>query len=219
MTAQRKDPIDYNFRNYLQTRYSTIPKNDLEKKLDSLLELAKLARDKNRNLRSVLEKAASTIFRLFDFSEIAIGLRNPKDGLYRYEILYGYTKNTEAAFKKLSYTDDDMVSYDKYPFVKTGRISELDPAEGTVVAPDRDSLLYDRPLAVDAARQSPEDFLEGDYIDVWMYDSSDKLIGWIELSRPKKGKMPSPEAVRWVEVIAELCALIVDRGSKDGSWV
>ncbi len=216
METPRKDPIDWNFKTFLQSRYSTIPRNDLEKRLDSILELAKLAREKNRSAKSILEKAANTIFRLFEFGEVAIGLKDQRDGLYRYEVLFGYTKPTEMNFKKLAYTDEDMVSYDKFPFVKTGRISELDPAEGLEVETEEERSLFDRPSAVDKKRASPEEFMEGDYIDVWMYDSHDNLIGWLELSRPKSGKMPPVETIRWIEVIAEVCAMILERKWAEG---
>jgi hypothetical protein len=206
MTAQKKDPIDWSFRTFLQNRYSTVPKSDIEKVLDNVLELAKLSRDKDRSVKSILEKAASMIFRLFDFGEIAIGLLDPRDGLFR------YTKNVELAFRNQKYTMEDMVSYDKYPFVKIGRISELDPVEGFS---EDERHMYDRPHAVDSPRASPEDFQEADYIDVWMYDRGGGLIGWFELSRPKNGKMPPCETVRWIEVFAEVCAMIVERKLKD----
>ena len=208
MTNRTKDPIDWGFKSYLQSRYSTVPKNDLEKILDSILELIELSRDKKRNVKSILEQAARTIFRLFDLQEVAIGLKSPKDGLYRYDVLFGFTKNTEMAFRKIEYTSEDMVSYDRYPFVKIGRISELNPVEG--ISED-DKHLYDRPLALDHPRGSHEDFMEGDYIDIWMYGGGGSLIGWFEVSKPRDGKMPSCDTVRWIEVIADVCALIVER--------
>ena len=208
MTNSTKDPIDWGFRSYLQSKYSTVPKNNLEKIINSILELIGLSREKKWNVRSILEQAARTIFRLFDFQEIGIGLKNPKDGLYRYDVLFGYSKSTEMALRKLEYTYEDMVSYDRYPFVKIGRISELNPVEGLA---EDDRHLYDRPLALGQTRASHEDFLEGDYIDVWMYDGGGGLIGWLELSKPRDGKMPSCETVRWIEVIADVCALIVER--------
>ncbi len=211
MMTRKQDPIDWSFKSYMQNKYSTVPRNDLQKILDSILELVEFSRDRNHDLRAVLDQAARKMFRLFDFGEIAIGLKDPKDGLYRYETLFGFSKNTEAAYRQLKYTPEDMVSYDKYPFVKTGRISELDPAEGFS---EEERHLYDRPLVVGAPRASLEDFQEGDYIDVWMYDDSKRLIGWIELSRTKSGKMPSTDNLRWVEVFAEVCALIVQTRSR-----
>ncbi len=208
MTAPNPDPIDWDFKSYLSNKYSSIPKNDLQKILDSLMELIEFSRDRNHDAKGFLEQAARKIFRLFEFGEIAIGLKSPRDGLYRYEVLFGYSKKTEAAYRQLEYTTDDMGSYDKYPFVKTGRISELDPVEGFS---EEDRHLYDRPLVAGAPRKSAEDFQEGDYFDVWMYDESKNIIGWIELSKPKSGKMPSCDTIRWIEVYAEVCALILQK--------
>ena len=212
MIPRKTDPIDWNLKSILQSKYSTIPKNDLQKILDNILDLGELSRDRKQNVKSILEQAAKMIFRLFEFNEIAIGLKNPRDGLYRYEVLFGYSKNTEVNYRKLEYTPEDMVSYDKYPFVKIGRISELDPVEGFS---EDERYLYDRPLVAGLSRKSPEDFQEGDYIDVWMYDSKKSLIGWFELSKPRNGKMPSCDTVRWIEVITDFCALIVERKWKD----
>jgi hypothetical protein len=212
MMDRRRDPIEWSFKSHLQSKYSIVPKNDLERVLDSILELVELSRERKRDVKSIMEQGARTIFKFFDFDEIGIGLKNPKDGLYRYEVLFGYTKNTEMALRKVEYTHEEMVSYDRYPFVKIGRISELNPVEGI---PENEKQLYDRPLAVDRPRASPEDFHEGDYIDVWMYDGRRDLIGWFELSKPRNGKMPPCDTVRWIEVIVDVCSLIVERKRKD----
>jgi hypothetical protein len=212
MADRGKNPIDWSFKSHLQTKYSVVPKTDLERVLNNILELVELSREMKHDVRSILELAARMIFKLFDFDEIGIGLKNPKDGLYRYEVLFGYSRDTEMAFRKLEYAHEDMVSYDRYPFVKIGGISELDPVEGI---PEGEKYLYERPSAVDLPRASPDDFHEGDYIDVWMYDGKRDLIGWFELSKPRNGKMPTCDTVRWVELIVEICGLIVERKRKD----
>ena len=208
MMPRKKDPLEWDFRNYVQNKYSVIPKNDLQKNLDGLLELVEFSRDKSHNARVVLDQAARKIFRLFGFSEIAVGLKSPIDGLYRYEVFFGYSKQLEASYRQLKYTPEDMVDPEKFPFVKTGRISELDAAEGFV---EGERHLYNRPLVADAPRRSLEDFTEADYMDFWMYDDSKNLIGWFELSKPADGKMPSCDTVRWVEVYVEVCSMIIQR--------
>jgi len=206
MMPRKKDPLEWDFKNYVQNKYSVIPKNDLQKNLDGLLELVEFSRDKSHNAKAVLDQAARKIFRLFGFGEIAVGLRSSVDGLYRYEVFFGYSKQLEASYRLLKYTPEDMVDPEKFPFVKTGRISELDAAEGFI---EEDRHLYDRPLVAGAPRESLEDFTEGDYMDVWMYDDSKNLIGWFELSKPTGGKMPSCDSVRWGEVYVEVCSMIV----------
>jgi hypothetical protein len=44
-----------------------------------------------------------------------------------------------------------------------------------------------------------------------MYDGRDNLIGWIEVSKPRSGKMPSCDTVRWIEVFTEVCAQAIER--------
>ena len=206
MADKTGDPIDRQYRAFIESTYSPIPKDDQEKIVDNILTLIEMGHDKKQPLRSTLDFAAKMIFKLFDFHEIGIGLKNRNDGLYRYEILFGYRKEVEENFRKMKYNHEDMVSNERFPFIKMGRLSELDPVEGL---PEWEKELFNRPYQLTVQRKSPDEFHEGDYIDVWMYSHNKEIIGWFELSGPMNDKLPPRSHMRWIELIVAICSSIV----------
>jgi hypothetical protein len=58
-------------------------------------------------------------------------------------------------------------------------------------------------------RKSPDEFHEGDYIDVWMQSHNREIIGWFELASPADDKLPSRSQMRWIELIVAVCSSIV----------
>ncbi len=206
MADRSGDPIDRKYRALIETTYSPIPKDEFEKIVDNILTLIEMGNDRKQPLNSTLDFAAKIIFKLFDFHEIGIGLKNRKDGLYRYEILFGFRKEVAENFKKMKYTSEDMVSNERFPFIKIGRLSELDPVEGL---PESEESLFNRPFQLKAERRSPDEFHEGDYIDVWMYSQNREIIGWFELAGPINDKLPSRAHMRWIELIVAVCSSIV----------
>jgi len=206
MTDKTGDPIDRQYRLMIENTYSPIPKDDHEKIMDNILTLIEMGHDKKQPLKNTLEFAAKMIFKLFDFHEICVGLKNRQDGYYRYDVVFGFRKDIEDNFRRLKYTYEDMVSNERFPFIKIGRLSELDPVEGL---PEWERELFNRPYALSVQRKSPDEFHEGDYIDVWMYSSNKELVGWFELAAPLDDKLPTRSQIRWVELIAAICSSIV----------
>lgn len=206
MATRSGDPIDRQYRAYVESLYSPLPKDDQEKFIDNMLTLIEMGHDRRQPLKSTLDFAAKIIFKLFDFHEIGIGLRNRKDGTYRYEILFGFRKEVEENFRRLKYTYEDMVSNERFPFIKTGRLSELDPVEGL---PEWETDLFNRPYQLSVERKTPDEFHEGDYFDVWMLAHNREIVGWFELAGPINDKLPSRTSLRWIELIAAICSSIV----------
>jgi hypothetical protein len=199
------DPIDRVYRTQIETLYSPVPRDDFERIIDSIHTLIEMGHDKKQPLKAALEYAVKLVFRQFDYREIAVGLLDRRDGFYRYNLTFGYRKDLDEQMHKIKYDHEDMVSNDRFPFIKTGRLSELDPAEG-IPESERD---WYKPFALAERRKSLDEFHEGDYIDVWMYSQNKELIGWFELSSPSKGKLPTRAELRWIELICGVCSLIV----------
>jgi len=206
MADKASDRIDRKYRTLIENTYSPIPKDEQEKVIDNILTLIEMGHDKKQPLKSTLDFAAKIIFKLFDFHEIGVGLRNRKDGFYRYEILFGFRKEVEENFRKLKYEYEDMVSNERFPFIKLGRLSELDPVEGL---PEHERDLFNRPYQLTVQRKTPDEFHEGDYIDVWMYSHDRELVGWFELASPMNDKLPTRSQMRWIELIVAVCSSIV----------
>ena len=214
MISGRKDPIDRKYRAFIESNYAPIARDTEEKIIDNIISLAELAMDKRQPLNAILEQAAKLIFRHLDFREVCVGLKNRTTKMYKYEVLLGYRPDIVESLRKLTYTQEDMVSQDRFPYIKTGRLSELNPAEGL---PEEERELFNRPYLLEVARESPDVFHEGDYLDVWMYGPNKEIIGWFELSNPINGKLPPRRTIRWVELVASICSsIIVQRWAEAG---
>ena len=206
MALPSASPIDVRLRHHVETTYSPVPRDDQEKLIDGLLSLTEFARDKKQDVHSFLEKVARTIFRHFAFDEIAIGIYDRKERNYRMNVVFGYRPEIAAEYLRLKYEHDDMVSQERFPFIKIGKLAELDPVEGL---PEDERKFMNRPYAGSLARGAVDEFHEGDYIDVWVYGPQKDIIGWIELSKPRNGRLPPRTTVRWVEVIASICSFAI----------
>ena len=206
MANKSGDPIDRQYRASIENAYNAIPRDDHEKIIDNILTLIEMGHDKKQPLKSTLDFAVKMIFKLFDFHEITVGLKNRKDGYYRYDVIFGFRKDFEDSLRKLKYSYEDMVNKEKFPFIKIGRLSELNPVEGL---PEWERELFSRPYALSVDRKSPDEFHEGDYIDVWMYSHGRELIGWFEIANPMNNKLPTRSQMRWIEVIVAICSSIV----------
>jgi len=200
------DSIPPEFRTYIETSYTFIPKNDEERIADNLIDLAAAGMDTKQPLKVVFEQVAKFIFRQFGFSEVAIGLKDRKDPVWKYEVALGFSKDTELRILKVRYNKDDMYSQETFPNLKLGKLSELNVAEGL---PPSEADMYDRQKMLNPKRTSSADFMLGDSIDIWMLDDKKEIIGWIEVSSPKDRKLPSRTTTRWLELLGSLCAQIV----------
>lgn len=200
------DTIPAEYRRFVEDTYSLISKNDEEKILDNLIDIMALGMDGKQPLRSVLEHVERFVFRQWGFGEIAIGLKDKREDIWKYEVTLGFPKAVELKLARTRYDRADMYSQEKFPNIKTGRLSELNVAEGLpIIETDR----YDRPFKWGAKRTDLTDFLPGDFLDFWMLDDKKEIIGWIEVSSPKGGKQPPRATVRWLELVASICSEIV----------
>ncbi len=206
MVPTKNDPISREFRKYIETTYSLVPKDELERIIENLVSIMEIGQEARQPLKVTLEQVAKAVSRLFGFSEVAIGLKDRKGDIWKYEVLYGFAKETEATVSKVRYNRADMFSPETFPNVKTGRLSELNPVEGMpLIETDK----YGRPFKWGLPRRSMDEFHAGDFLDFWMFDNKKEIIGWIEVSAPRSGKQPPRIDVRWIELFASACAYIV----------
>ena len=198
--------LDSQYRSAIETAYYPVPKDQDEKIIDAYLSLLELAGERRHSLRAVLDQACKVIFRLFGFREVSIGLKSREDYLFRYESLLGYRADVAENFRRVKYTYEDMVSQDRFPHIKMGRLSELNPVEGL---PDYEQDLFNRKFQLKEKRETMDEFHEGDYVDVWIRGNNGDMVGWIEMSSPSDGKLPPRIAVRWIELLAATLGVII----------
>lgn len=198
--------IDGQLRQYIESRYSPIARDDQEKFIEALVGLTELGGDRKQTMRSFFEQVTRLIFRFFAFNEIVMGLYDRKRKDWYVESVFGFRSEIAAEYKRLRYSREEMVGQDRFPYISIGRTSAFGPVEGL---PESERKLFSRPYAAGVSRKDLDEFHEGDYIDVLMYDPHKNVVGWIELSAPRGGKLPSRMTVMWIEVIASVCASAV----------
>ncbi len=207
------DPVPKELRSALETVYSAVPRDEVERIIDDLISITEYGTDKKHSIDQILDHAVKLIFKRLAFSEILVGLLDRKDGKYRYVLEHGFRKEVEAAYKKMEYDHEDMVSPERFPYIRTGKLSEFNPVEGL---PPGEKILFNRPYSLGVGRRSFTEFHEGDYFDIWMMDGNNNIIGWFELTSPRGGQMPSRSSLRWIELIASLCgSIVLERWSEE----
>lgn len=158
----------------------------------------------------VLHEAAVAINQIFYFKEVAIGLRSETDGRYRYEKCLGFSKKVEEALRKLSYSLDEFFSQRDYPAIRLSKFTEICIVEEQpFIESEKDT--YNRPHLLGETRNSPDDFVEGDYLDISLHNDDDEMIAWIELSMPMNRKMPSIQTIQRLELFASILSILIQK--------
>jgi hypothetical protein len=200
------EAISADLRRHLESKYPLVPKNEDERIVQTLADLMAIGTDPRQPIETFFDRAMRFIFRQFGFTEVAIGLKERNEDVWRYKSVFGFKKEVEAELLRTRYDHDDMYSQARYPNIKTGRLSELNVAEGL---PEVENGKYDRPFRWRGERRTLDDFLPGDFLDFWMLDEKREIIGWIEVSGPVDKNQPSKTTVRWMELLACMCSEIL----------
>ncbi|HDP96070.1 MAG TPA: hypothetical protein ENN25_00030 [Euryarchaeota archaeon] len=198
------------FKAHLKEYYSSIKHGESEKILEGIQKLVFFAGSTNDTLDTILEEAARTIYRLFEFKEILIGIRDPKDKMYRYVISIGFRKDADQKLKLIRYTKEEFFDPNIYPGIWISKqtkyfLSEDEPYD------DDEIDTFNRPLIFQELRKSGDEFREGDYIDVHIFGPRGEMIGWIELSNTRDGRIPSRSSIFWLELIAAFLSVIIQK--------
>lgn len=198
-------PIANEIEALLKKRYSEATSSEEQKILDGLqIFISHILM--RRSSRSLLWEAGKIIHRVFPFQEIALGIRCPEDGLYRYETLIGYSREAEMEFKKQAYDLKTFFSPGEYPSIRISKIIDITIAENEPRM-EKERACWNRPTLLETPRKSLDDFTEGDYLDVLVYSEDNELVAWIELSAPRDGKMPSSSTLKGLEIFATVLSL------------
>ena len=194
----------------LRDNYSPISRDADENAFSAVESLIAYIKDRRKPIRSVLSETIRTIHRSFDFQYIAIALRNI-DGNYRYKASSGLSTESEKVLFSLSYSQADLLDESKYPYTSISDItkffmSEDEPYTLSEIA------TFPRPNILARTRESPDDMIAKDFINIFFKNRSKEIIGYIEVSDPRSGKMPKRGTIVWLELIATLLgACLCDR--------
>lgn len=200
-------PIGLDFISKLKDVYSPLSKNEDERLMTEIFGLIEFSLDRKNQLPRVLDRITKLIAKYFEFKSVSLGIRGD-DGLYRYVAFAGHPKDAEMALRKQKYSSEDMLDYDRYPNIRIGAMAQYNPVEGFRV--DEEELIaHHRPKLLDKPRSDITACLPGDYIDFYMYGFEGRLVGWIELSETKDGRLPARSSIRWIELIARISSALI----------
>ncbi|HEX9908974.1 MAG TPA: hypothetical protein VGB78_11020 [Thermoplasmata archaeon] len=177
--------------------------NPSSERLDCVHALISKLAAPSVDMHAFLQEAADTIDSRMGVKEVTIGLRSPKDGLYRYEVMAGLSESEWAAHRDLSYKREDFFSQEIYKFTAISKYTLLLLAEDNPYATGEEAT-YERDVMLQSKRKSLEDTIEGDYLDICIFGSGEDLLGWIEISGMKNGRFPDTETIKCLELLASV---------------
>jgi hypothetical protein len=176
--------------------------------LDTLQKLVSEGLKPGKDLTQLLNETARMIDKHLQIRTTAIGIKDPMDGRYRYVAMSGLDDAQWQAHKVLSYALQDFFDPLRYRSSKISDLSRLFLVEDSPYNPD-EMTTYNSRLSSATIRRSADDCNEGDYFDIDIKGPGGELLGWIEISGTKYGKMPDANVLRWIEMIAMVLGLVL----------
>lgn len=191
----------------LRAAYLYGPKDPTRRMLDKLQGVIAQFRESDLKLTRLLQDVADTVNRQFWLKEVTIGLKDP-DGRYRYKVMCGLRPDAWKAHQDLAYTLEEFTDPRYYKGRQLSRYTKLFLAEDKPFVEGEEDT-FTRPILLKAVRNTVEDCIEGDYLDIHIFGERGELVGWIEISGTKDGKFPDPVTIRWVEVLALIIGVVL----------
>jgi hypothetical protein len=185
--------------------YSHGIREPTQRLLEGIQTLLSQFQGSHLDIDKMLNEAAEFIRRQFGIDNVAIGLKDPKDGLYKYRAMVGFRDDAGEAHKTIAYRKEQFLEDDEFHGVTISKYSRIYLAEDNILT-EVERSAYNRPVLLTMKRRDSTDSLEGDYIDTGIYGRGDELIGWIEISGTRTMKLPDVTTIRGVEVIASIIA-------------
>ncbi len=176
-------------------------KDTVDKTLLSLEPLFSAYRRPKTRVHDLLEEAARIIYKQLRIREVSIGIRDPKDGLFKYEIMAGMRAGVWQAHEELVYTEEDFFRNDKWRGTMISKYTKLMLAEDNPYA-EGEERTFDRQEMMADKRHNLDDSIEGDYMDIMILGLNEDLLGWIEISGTWTSKVPDTQTIRLIELIA-----------------
>ena len=160
-------------------------------------------------LDQLFDKILTTIASTFNIKGMSLGMLDESTGLYAHKACYGYSADVVKKIKNVAYTNDRMKSDLRDEF-RISRNAYYVRVEDISMAYDDDFLFIMRPERLKEPRHSKDEWHELDYIDFVMTDKNGKWIGWLEITDPGDGKVPSKGVIERIEILADLAGVAIE---------
>ena len=161
---------------------------------------------KEYDLNALYKECATLISRDFGLSSVCIAVWVPSAQQYRFKATCGLRSDGDSIYQKLWYTKSDMKDDRTYPYHEISAQTRLYLAEDHPFAPGQEATFM-RPGLIGMKRRSVTEALEVDYVCTYFFDSKQEILGWIEYSGTRMGKLPDASTIRWVEFVAQLLGI------------
>lgn len=187
----------------LKFEYSHTLKDQTQRALESIQGLLAHFTKPVLDVNELMVETAEIIRKQFGIDNVAIGLKSQEDGKYRYVVNSGFREEAIQNRAKIVYTLDDFYKDGTYNGTFISKYSKIYLAEDNEYK-GIERMAYNRPLLLGLRRRSLNDSLEADYIDTFILGLNDELLGWIEISGTRTGKLPDAVTIRWMETAAAI---------------
>lgn len=215
MEPENPDPVSIppeSVASKVRSEYTRASMKPEIKQMEALQKIISDCQAQHIQLNTFLNAVCQFIYRQLNINSLSIGIWDQVDRKYRYIANAGLRKQAEDTLKSVTYTKQDFLDPKKYPFFPISKYTKLFLAENNPYAPGEEES-YNRPLMLTQRRSTPDDTIEGDYLDIMILDSRNEVIGWIEVSGTKQGKIPDALTIYWLELVGSLIGLVLS--SKD----
>ena len=201
----------------LRLRYLGARSEQTSKVLDGFAALLAKFYSRPMVITDLAQEAANYIHRQFRLRYVMIGLRNPMDGVFRYEVHAGMRPEAWSWQKTRTYKKEDfsLVVDGYYQAGEVSRLTRVYLEEENPLG-EGDVGVVNRPFLLKAKRKSEEDTLEADFIDTLIMDDQGELLGWIEYGGTLTGKFPDTMTIRYIELISVILGVAMTSHSSPG---
>ena len=192
----------------IRTEYQHASMKPETKRMESLQKIISDSQAPYLQLNTFLNAVAQYIYRQLNIHSLSIGIRDSGDGNYRYIAFAGLRKQAEDTLRNCVYSKEDFLDPRKYPGFQISKLTKLFLTENNPYAPGEEGS-YNRPLMLTQRRTSFDDTIEGDYLDIMIMDNRHEIVGWIEISGTKQGKLPDAATIYWLELVGSIIGMVL----------
>lgn len=192
----------------LRTEYSATPKDPTENIMSAVMSLASRSVGEG-SVENILRDVLRNVHRLFDFQDVAIAIKD-RDGIFRYKVQLGLSVEAEKKYFEIEYSPADLFDDTSFPSTGVSEITRFYMAENAPYKVE-EVASYSRPTHLADKRMIANDMVEGDYIDIYIRDWKNEVIGYFELAATRGKKLPTRDTIRWLELIATLLGMIISK--------
>jgi len=193
----------------IRERFSLDPSDLSDNAMEAINSLIQFGMSPKTRLVPLLNEMTRTIHRFFELQCMSVSMRDPKDGMYRYVLVTGFSPSVIEGYKQIVYSAMDIFDDTSYPSIKISKISRLYMAEDKPYR-EGEELSYNRPaLLGHSDRKNLDDMLIDDYFNFFMYGGMNDVLGWLECAEPRNRKLPTKDTIRWIELIVTIVSMII----------